>query len=186
MDNVVAESGLSKGTLYWYFDSKEDLFQTALLSVFEGFGEELVPVLERCETATEKLRHLGQSTSDFSATLEGYFSLFLEFWVSRPTHHEANKIWYDLLDQYQALLSAIIDEGVERGEFRPVDAEPLVWALMATYDGLAAYASFVPDLDLQDVSRVFTDVIIAGLTSDKVPESSSIGAHDSSPLPTDP
>jgi len=26
MDDIVAESGLSKGTLYWYFKSKKELF----------------------------------------------------------------------------------------------------------------------------------------------------------------
>jgi AcrR family transcriptional regulator len=32
MDDIVAESGLSKGSLYWYFDSKDDLFAQAVMS----------------------------------------------------------------------------------------------------------------------------------------------------------
>ncbi|MGD8626860.1 MAG: transcriptional regulator, partial [Anaerolineae bacterium] len=59
-----------------------------------------------------------------------------------------------------------IDEGVRRGEFKPVDAEALVWALLAAYDGLAAYDMFLPDLDLKRVSRTFVDTLLNGLIAD--------------------
>lgn len=166
MDQIVAESGLSKGTLYWYFDSKESLFEAALLSVFEGFGDDLIAMLDRCETATEKLHCLSQGAAAFSDSVGGYFSLFLEFWGSTSHPDEANQVWYDLLEEYQAILSAIVEEGVASGEFQPVDAESLIWALMATYDGLAAYAGFIPDLDLQRISQTFTDIVLNGLTRD--------------------
>ncbi len=166
MDDIVARSGLSKGTLYWYFESKEELFQAALLSIFEGFGEDVLSMLDRCETATEKLRCMGQGTAAFSESVGGYFGLFLEFWVSRPNRDEINKVWYELLEEYKVILSVIVEEGIEAGEFRPVDVESLVWVLMASYDGLAAYASFVADLDLQRISQAFTDVILKGLTFD--------------------
>ncbi len=163
MDDIVAESGLSKGTLYWHFESKEQLFTAALLSTFEAFeGEALSRALDQ-ETVTEKLRVMGEGAVDLSESLIGYFSLFIEFWISSEHREETSHIWYDLLEQYQRVLAAIIEEGVQKGEFRPVDAESLAWAFLATYDGLAAYAEFVPDLDLESVSQVFVDTILDGL-----------------------
>ena len=35
MDDIAGESGTSKGTLYWYFKSKEELFESAIRSFFE-------------------------------------------------------------------------------------------------------------------------------------------------------
>jgi AcrR family transcriptional regulator len=172
MDDIVAESGLSKGTLYWYFDSKEKLFEDALLSLFVGFGEDVTSMLDRCQSATEKLRCLCRGAAAFSDSVGAYFSLFLEFWVSRPNRDEATQVWDDLLEEYKTILAAVVEEGIEAGEFRPVAAEPLVWALMATYDGLAAYTGFVPDLDLERISQTFTDVVLNGLTLD---------AHDERP-----
>jgi len=163
MDDIVAESGLSKGTLYWYFDSKEELFEGALLSIFEGFGEDVRATLQTCDSATEKLRALSRGTAAFSESVGGYFSLFLEFWVSRPHPDEAARVWYELLEEYKGVLTAIVHEGVEKGEFRPVDTENLVWALMATYDGLAAYAEFVPDLDVASASETAIEVVLEGL-----------------------
>jgi AcrR family transcriptional regulator len=164
MDDIVAESELSKGTLYWYFDGKEELFEAALLSVFEGFGESVLAMLETCDTATDKLQALGREAAAFSDTVGGYFSLFLEFWVSRPQPDDTERVWYDLLEEYKTILTSIVDEGIRNGEFRPVDAESLVWALMATYDGLAAYAEFVTDLDVAGVSETFIDTLLEGLT----------------------
>jgi len=52
---------------------------------------------------------------------------------------------------------------VRNGEFRPVDAEPLVWALMAAYDGLAAYLVLMPDIDLKRVNQAFIGTLLNGL-----------------------
>ncbi len=78
---------------------------------------------------------------------EGIFGLFLEYWASSTDRAQAGQLWVDLLQQYQGLIVAIIEEGIRTGEFRPVDASALVWAMMATYDGLAAYATLMPGLD---------------------------------------
>jgi hypothetical protein len=97
---------------------------------------------------------------------EGIFMLFLGYWASSEHREESAQIWVDLLQQYKDVVVAIIDEGVRRGEFKPVDAEALVWALLAAYDGLAAYDMFLPDLDLKRVSRTFVDTLLNGLIAD--------------------
>jgi hypothetical protein len=56
---------------------------------------------------------------------------------------------------------------MDSGEFRPVDAEALVWAVMAAYDGLAAYLLLMPDLDLMQVSHTFIEILIRGLEAGK-------------------
>ena len=44
-----------------------------------------------------------------------------------------------------------------------MDAENLVWAIMAAYDGLAAYALMMPDLDPEKVSEAFIETLLRGL-----------------------
>ena len=163
MDDIVAESGLSKGSLYWYFKSKDDLFTAALLSSFMDFGQETVTALEQCPTVSDRLRTLAQAMAGFCKAAEGFFSLFLEFWASSSSREEVGQLWGGLLDQYKDIVVEIIEEGVRNGEFKPVDAEQLVWAMMATYDGLAAYIMLMPDLDLERVSQVFVETLLSGL-----------------------
>jgi AcrR family transcriptional regulator len=163
MDDIVAESGLSKGTLYWYFDSKDDLFAAALTSVFEHVGEQAMTGLAECETASDMLRTMAQAASNLGESFEGFFSLLVEFWASSPHRDEAARMWAELLEGFKNIIVGIIEEGIESGEFRPVDAEPLVWAILAAYDGLAAYLMFLPELDLHRSSDVFVETLLNGL-----------------------
>lgn len=164
MDDIVAESGLSKGTLYWYFKSKDDLLESAILSSFESsFGQEAIAALEQCPTAAAKLRALAQAMVGLGEWAKGLFNLFLEFWASSPRREEAARLWTDLLIQYKDIIVGVIEEGVSNGEFRPVDAEGLVWAVMAAYDGLAAYLMLMPDLDLERASQAFVETLLSGL-----------------------
>jgi len=163
MDDIVAESGLSKGSLYWYFKGKDDLFVETFMSVFEGVGQEMVSAMERCPTAAEKLRAMARAAVGLSKEIEGIFSLFLEFWASSPRRDEAGQVWLDLLEQYKGLVAGVIEEGVRRGEFGPADAEHLAWAIMAAYDGLAAYVMLMPDLDLERINHAFVETLLSGL-----------------------
>ncbi len=38
VSDVAAQAGVSQGTIYWYFESKEELLMAALLSLWSGTG----------------------------------------------------------------------------------------------------------------------------------------------------
>lgn len=167
MDDIVAESGLSKGTLYWYFDSKDDLFSSAAAAFFEDFSQETLAELEQFATATEKLRVGARSLVDLTREAEGLFGLFIEYWLQSEHREEGRRFWAEMLVGYQTAIADIIEEGTRSGEFKPVDARALVWAIMAAYDGLAAYGLFLPDMDLEQISGVFIETLLKGLKADE-------------------
>ena len=166
MDDIVAESGLSKGTLYWYFDSKDDLFQEALLSVFDGLAEASLDELTACETATERLRVGLRCMIELCQEFEGYFSLIIEFWAQSRDREQVMDFWAGTLSQYQQLLTALFEEGIRSGEFKSVDAGSLAWMLMAAYDGLAVYDMMMPHLDLDRINETFVEALLKGVEAD--------------------
>ncbi len=167
MDDIVTESGLSKGSLYWYFKSKDELFAEAMLAVFMDVGEGAFAELEQCTNASDKLRVVAKATVEFSKKIEGFFGLFLEFWASSPKREETSQLWLGMLVQFKDIVVEIVKEGITSGEFKPVNAEELVWAMMAAYDGLAAYTMLIPDLDLDRISEVFAETLLSGLEADE-------------------
>ena len=166
MDDIVAESGLSKGTLYWYFDGKDDLFAAAIASFFEDFDEATLTQLEEHGTASEKLRAGAREMVDFCRKAQGLFGLFIEFWSQSDHRAQVSQFWIDVLVRYQRVITNIIEEGIRNGEFKPVDAEQLVWAIMAAYDGLAAYILMMPDLNLERISEAFIEALLSGLAKE--------------------
>jgi AcrR family transcriptional regulator len=167
VSDVAAQAGVSQGTIYWYFESKDELFHAALLSAFLDIGEATLGSLSECSRATEKLIALAESMEGLADVAEGLFMLFLGYWSSSDRREESAQIWIDLLKQYKDVVVAIVEEGIGNGEFKPVDAEALVWALLAAYDGLAAYAVIMPDMDLQPISRTFVETLLRGLVVDQ-------------------
>jgi AcrR family transcriptional regulator len=163
MDDIVAESGLSKGAIYWYFKSKDDVFQAAFTSMFEAVGAESMTALMACETAAERLRVGARTIVGLAHDLEGYFGLIIEFWAQSENRGEVMGFWADMLAQYQQAIASIFEGGVQSGEFREVDAGALAWMIMAAYDGLAAYDMMMPDLDMDRISETFIETLLKGL-----------------------
>ncbi len=163
MDDIVAKSGLSKGSLYWYFKSKDELFAEAIMSVFMDVGEGGFALLEQYATATDKLRGMAQMTAEVSKEIEGFFGLFLEFWVSSSQREQAGQLWLGMLVEFKDAMVGIVEEGIENGEFKPVDVEQLVWAIMSAYDGMAAYAMLLPEVDIDRIGGVFIETLLSGL-----------------------
>jgi AcrR family transcriptional regulator len=165
VSDVAAHAGVSQGTIYWYFDSKEDLFTGALLSFFEKFGQETAAAIDECQKASEKLYALAASMEAFAREAAGMFMMFLSYWASSREPEGPGQLWVDLLVEYKDLLAGIVEEGIQSGEFRGIDAEALAWALMAAYDGLAAYLMLMPDIDIKRVNKAFVEALLNGLTT---------------------
>ena len=164
MDDIATESGTSKGSLYWHFKSKDDLLESAIRWFFDAaLGPDAVAALEETPTAGGKLRTLADATVEVSQQAEGMFNLFLEFWTSSENREQSAELWLDLLAEYRDIVTDVIQEGIEQGEFRAVDAGALAWALTAAYDGLAAYVMLEPDLDLPRVHAAFIEAFLRGL-----------------------
>ena len=166
MDDIVAESGLSKGAIYWYFKSKDDLFEAAANSVLERVAEKSLATVQACETATERLRVGAQSMVEVCREIEGYFGLVVEFWTQSERGEKAISFWAEMIAQYRQGIKAIFDMGIQTGEFKPVDTDALAWMIMAAYDGLAAYHMMMPDIDMDKTSEGFIEALLKGLEAD--------------------
>jgi AcrR family transcriptional regulator len=163
VDDIAAESGLSKGAIYWYFDSKHDLFQAAANVVMEEMVARSMTAMMACETATERLRVGARCLVDLCRELESYFGLIIEFWTQSECREEATAFWAEMITEYRQGVEAIFEEAVQTGEFKPVDTEALAWMMMAAYDGLAAYHMMMPDLDIDRISEGFIEALMGGL-----------------------
>jgi TetR/AcrR family transcriptional regulator len=168
MDDIVAESGLSKGTLYWYFKSKDELFASLIKSFFLDMRQDIDGILEQHTTASGRLRAIAQGFVQFFHETEDFFSVFFEFWMQSTLNEELNQLFSNVLVQYKKVIAGIIAEGMRTGEFKAVDASQLALAVMAAYDGLAFYMMLMPDeVDLDKASQVFIETLLDGLSVDE-------------------
>jgi AcrR family transcriptional regulator len=164
MDDIVAESGLSKGTLYWHFKSKSDLFNNLfdllMGDMVESFLQFQVP---DDLPASERLRQLslmfGTAIAADDRITEIPINLMAEVWQVP----EFAARYQEMLDQFAGQISSIIESGIEAGEFRQVDVKRVTWSILASYDGLILYymAGVMPDIEAH--FETITDLLIEGL-----------------------
>lgn len=123
IEDIAARAGVSKGTVYLYFDSKEALFKAA---VEAG----MMPALEAAEAlATEDGKSAAELLRCFvfgwwdcvGATTLGAVPKLL---VAESQNFPDLARWFhdNMISRAHAAVVRIVELGVARGEFRPTDA----------------------------------------------------------------
>lgn len=168
MDDIVAASRLSKGALYGYFDSKEELFMAVREGVFQFDLERALAAMPPGASPTEKLIRVGELAIRFTAQLDRDFQrVSFEFWTSAPRIRKLQQYFNELYHRNHRLLVDLLREGMARGEFREdLDPQGLAWALMAVVDGLGLHAASLDlgvDHDWGAVERSFISMVQEGI-----------------------
>jgi AcrR family transcriptional regulator len=134
VDDVVERSGLSKGTLYWYFKSKDRLIG-ALMKRF--FAQELGKVRKLQQgPGSVRDRLLRYSREVESVVKRMPRALTLEFYAVAVRQKWVRKFLGELYVRYCGELAELIREGIQRGEFRRVNAEQSAAAITGLCEGL--------------------------------------------------
>ena len=115
VEDIVFESGTSKGSFYHYFDGKDALLGT-LANVFDEKYEQLRQTISPQMGAYECLLYLNQelfAMIDSSVSLDLLTRLLSTQLLARGEKHllDRNRVYFRLLRQ-------IIERGIQRGELR--------------------------------------------------------------------
>ena len=115
VEDIVFESGTSKGSFYHYFDGKDALMGT-LAYVFDEKYEELIPALDPNMGALETLAYINH---ELYVMIEASVSIdLLTRLLSTQLLARGEKHLLDRSRVYFRLLRRIVRQGAERGELR--------------------------------------------------------------------
>ncbi|MFQ5614306.1 MAG: TetR family transcriptional regulator [Anaerolineae bacterium] len=166
MDDIVAESGLSKGSLYWHYKNKKDLLLSIMDGYFGQMGEDLEAVVQDAPTAAGKLENLlGMFVQAFNRPeMEQLVSVFIDFYAETRHDEEVGPAVRKVLLSFVDFIAPIVEEGIAAGEFKPVHPRQLTIALMAAFDGIYLYRMVLPgEFDLAETSRLVIELLLNGL-----------------------
>ena len=119
VDEVAKRAGVSKGLLYLYFKTKEDLFKAVIRSFVVPRIDELAAVIESSELSSEEF--LRGPFLDFVKSLPGSpISILVRLMISEgPKHPDLLQFYWDnVVSRGLAALTELLDRGVESGEFQ--------------------------------------------------------------------
>ena len=170
MDDIGKEADLSKGAVYWYFESKDEIITTILdrfmereLEVFRKISQGDGPIPARLMTMMKTLASEVDSIS-------GLMPIIYEFYAVAAREEAIRKTIDKYMTSYTGLLEALIQEGIEREELKVVSAREVAFSLVALMEGcmliwvLRTISRRKPDLEKLFVTSM--DLMLEGLKAE--------------------
>lgn len=175
LDDVAQRAGVSKGTLYCYFPSKEELFRA---TIRQHIGSRLAAFQTRIDaghtTPTELIRAMVAATWH---TLMDEGMLDISRLMHRELEHfpELARFYFDeVILAARHAIEGIIQRGVERGEFRAVKHGFASRGIQLLVVHAAHAQNLFNPLDPEPLSdeavvEGITDLILNGIATDRRP-----------------
>ena len=139
IDAVAAEAGIAKGSVYNYFQSKQDLFVQVFTASFTRDEEQMIGNLAEPTSALDKIDVLFDEWYEHLAQYTHEEALVLEFWLwaARQGERALTAAFYELNDRWRDRISGVLADGVAGGELRSdLDPQTAATVMMATLNGL--------------------------------------------------
>lgn len=136
MEEICANARVSKGSIYYHFNSKQDLF----LNILERYSDDwLAQWQEKSALVADARGRLLALAEHFASDLSSpLMNAATEFAGSEAADPEIREKLFQMNERYIPIVGEIVRMGQESGEFRKEDAEFLTLATFAYLAGLGA------------------------------------------------
>jgi len=177
VEEVAALAGVSKGTLFLYFPSKEELFKAVVRKNISGRFEEWGEEFKTFEgTGAEMVTYcMNVWWNRVGATRASGITKLM---MSEAKNFPELAVFYqqEVIQPGQLLIRRILQRGIDRGEFRPLDLDYAVYSLIAPMmflilakhsGGVCARDDVVLDPEKYIASQL--GVILQGISTEQIP-----------------
>ena len=167
MDGLAAAAGVSKGSLYDYFQNKEDLFYAA----FEWFEQQVLAtsMTRMQEGQTTRDRLINFADASVSGLMEhiALYPVMLEVWAAAAksgTRERFSDAMRNLYRGFRGQIGALIAEAQKAGEIRTdADGDALAGMLIGAVDGLLLQYWLDPSFDPRAWVQSFMNGLFDGI-----------------------
>jgi AcrR family transcriptional regulator len=168
MSDIATAAGVGKGTLYEYFQGKEDLFCTLVVAVARESLESLM-IQRLPDDPTRALRDVIAYVVDVTLRENlDLYRLFFDFWGGAALHRQqAQELLRDVEGRFAEFVRDLVRRGQREGAFRPeIDARQLVHVFTAAVDGLSLRMVILgEEVDLRAYTACLQDLLVQSLST---------------------
>ncbi|MBR3281516.1 MAG: TetR/AcrR family transcriptional regulator [Clostridia bacterium] len=163
IEEITAVSGVAKGSLYYHFETKEEIFDTLLDSGFKLLQNSFEIKFRHRESAEEKLKAVVLILIKIVVLYEEFITVVIS--NSLGENERAIKC-QKVVDGVCAQIEEVLNDGINNGEFKPCSTESLSYYIFGCVYSTALYRikkdKNATSLEIYDD---YIDVILGGLKS---------------------
>ncbi|MCH7636664.1 MAG: TetR/AcrR family transcriptional regulator [Proteobacteria bacterium] len=168
VDDVAKRAGVSKGLLYLYFKTKEELFKAVVRSFVVPRIDALTEIIESSELSSEEF--LRGPFLDFVKTLPGSpISVVIRLMIAEgPKHPDLVQFYWDnVVSRGLGAISELLQRGVQTGEFRKsaVTEQPHLFIMPVLFSVIFNLLFDKQSIDTNRLIETQIDLLITHLKS---------------------
>jgi len=134
VDEIAADVEMGKASLYYYFPTKENLFQVVIFQEQDEFANEIEKMLKNETCAEDKLLQYVDLRLKYFHKLLNLGALSFYSFIEKKSQF---KQYYQLFEERELqLLTKIFEEGKKKNEFKRNVDEKLITVLLHILQGL--------------------------------------------------
>ena len=135
--------------IYYYFDSKTDLFRATIEQAVAHAFEHVRSVVDQSDDPAKVIAAWLESHVNKFAEIHRFVKIALDFRSAHECDPNIARAIERFYDEERKLLSKVIREGTKRGLFKPVDPNRMAQFISTYLDGCMVRLVIVPDFDLK-------------------------------------
>ena len=164
MDDIVASSNMSKGAIYWYYKSKKEVYLSLVNHWVHNYSAVLNHIVDTDRSASDQLRSLFQYFIVQYEKDPVVFKALLEFWSMAGRDPEFNDKLQKVYSEFVNLISTIIQQGMDNGEFKNLDVDITAMSIMVNIEGIMWFTLFkLKNTSAREYIQTISDFILSGL-----------------------
>jgi len=154
MDDIAQEAEMSKGALYWYFNSKDELISNILGVFFDREFERVKAWDIDNRSARSLLESYSVMLIEDLVKIKPFFAIVYEFLAMVTRNKHVKKVIQKSLNQYIELTVPLFQKGIDEGEFKEMDANEAALAFGALIEGSLLLWAY--DMERFDFAELIT------------------------------
>jgi AcrR family transcriptional regulator len=136
MEDIARASGMSKGAVYLYYKSKDAIITALLRMLFSWELRGARAIVEGEGSAAERLLAITRMFADELDRMKVAMPILMEFYAVAFRQSAVRDYLSQFYAEFRVPLMTLIQQGVERGEFRAVEPDEVALAWTALIEGL--------------------------------------------------
>lgn len=162
IEEITAVAGFAKGSLYYHFETKEDLFDLLLEEGAKLLSNSIEIKFKKCNNALDKLKAILLIEIKVMIRYEDFVTVVLNNIIGETTRTKKCQV---ALNDYVTVIKNVIQEGIDEGLFYNGDAEAIAYGILGvTFSTLLYRLKQNRNVTIEQIYNGYIETVIRGIS----------------------